>query len=305
MGRRSSSAVGGATRNSFTSGPAKDPFPHGMIQYEGSDASLPRYIRQYQVHGAMNHGNYVEPQSGLLREVMDAHGGFAAWHAAEAVRAVMSTGGLLFVMRTTRDAFHRTEVVVRLRSPRAVLKEFPRAGLTAFFEPTRTWIEDRHGGVLAERLNPRASFRGFRQQLHWDHLDSMYFAGYAVWNYLTAPYLLCRDDVTVEEGAYFRHKGETWRGLTAAFPHALPTHNAKQVFCFDQRAYLRRHDYHAEVIGRYAAAAHFCDGHQTFGKAVFPTRRRVLPRTARGGTLPFPTLVWIHIHEARLVDSES
>lgn len=251
----------------------------------------------------MANGNYVEPSSGLLREVMNAHGGFSAWHEAETVRAVMSTGGVLFLMRTTRDAFHQTEVVVHLRSPRTEIRDFPRGGQTGFFEPTRVWIEGGDGKVLAERQNPRALFDGIRKQLHWDHLDSVYFAGYAVWNYLTAPYLLCRSDVAIEEGASCRHKGRTWRGLTASFPKGFPTHNAEQVFYFDKRARLRRHDYHAEVIGPYAVASHYCGNHQTFGKAVFPTRRRVVPRTGSGKTLPFPTLVWIRVHEAVLQHS--
>ena len=248
----------------------------------------------------MIEGNYLEPRGGLLREVMDAHGGFAAWHGAKTVHAVMSTGGLLFLMRTTRDAFRRTEVVVQLRSPRTELKDFPRGGCTGFFEPGRAWIEGRDGKIVAERVNPRASFRGIRKQLHWDHLDSVYFAGYAVWNYITAPYLLCRSDVTVAEGATCHDKGERWRGLTASFPKAFPTHNLQQAFYFDRRAYLRRHDYHAEVIGPYAVASHYCDDHRKFGKGVFPTRRRVVPRTGSGKTLPFPTLVWIHVHEAEL-----
>ena len=212
----------------------------------------------------------------------------------------MSTGGALFLMRTTRDAFRQTEVIVDLRSPRTEIRDFPRGGLTGFFEPNRTWIEDRDGRVLAERNDPRASFRRVRKQLHWDHLDSVYFAGYAVWNYMTAPYLLCRSDVAIEECAPCADKGGTWRGLTASFPEGFPTHNPTQAFYFDRRGYLRRHDYHAKVIGPYAVASHYCGDHQTFGKGVFPSRRRVVPRTGTGKTLPFPTLVWIQVHEAEL-----
>jgi len=252
---------------------------------------------------AMPGADYVEPPAGLLREVMDAHGGFAAWDGAKAVRTVMSTGGVLFLMRTTRDAFHQTEVVVDLKSPRAEIRDFPGGGRNAFFTPGRVWIEDRDGQVLAERHDPRVSFSGLRKQLHWDHLDSVYFAGYAVWNYITAPYLLCRADVAIEEGASCVDKGRTLRGLTATFPEHVPTHNAKQVFYFDDRARLRRHDYHAEVIGPYAVASHYCEDHLKFGKAVFPTRRRVVPRIGSGRTLPFPTLVWIRVHEAALQSS--
>ena len=248
----------------------------------------------------MSDGNYLEPSDALLREVMEAHGGFAAWHGAKSVRVVMSTGGVLFSMRTTRDAFRQTEVVVHLRSPRTEIRNFPRGGQTGHFEPNRVWIEDRGGRVLAERDNPRASFRRIRKQVHWDHLDSVYFAGYAVWNYITSPYLLCRSDVALEDAPSCEDKGQTLRGLRATFPERIPTHNTKQVFYFDKRGRLRRHDYHAEVIGPYAVASHYCADHQTFGKAVFPTRRRVVPRIGTGKTLPFPTLVWIHVHEAAL-----
>jgi len=251
----------------------------------------------------MPDADYLEPTGGLLREVMDAHGGFAVWDRAKAVRTVMSTGGVLFLMRTTRDAFHQTEVVVDLHSPRTEIRDFPRGGQTSFFTPRRVWIEDRDGRVLAERYDPRASFADLRKQLHWDHLDSVYFAGYAVWNYITAPYLLCRRDLNIEEGASCVDRGRTWRGLTATFPETVPTHNAKQVFYFDQRARLRRHDYHGEVIGPYGVAAHYCDDHLKFGKAVFPTRRRVVPRIGGDRTLPFPTLVWIRVHEAALQSS--
>jgi hypothetical protein len=248
----------------------------------------------------VRNGSYVEPASGLLREVIDAHGGFAPWHRAHRVRAVLSTGGLLFPMRTTRDVFRQTEVVVDLRSPRSELHSFPNRGETGFFEGDRVWIADGAGKVIAERHRPRAGFHGIRKQLHWDHLDSVYFAGYAIWNYLTTPYLLCRNDVRVEATAPCHDKDGPWRGLAVSFPEDLPTHNPHQAFYFDERARLRRHDYHAEVVGPYAVAAHYCDEHQTFGSVVFPTRRRVVPRTAHGNALPFPTLVWIHVHEARL-----
>ncbi len=243
---------------------------------------------------------YVEPPGGLLREVMDAHGGFNAWHTAAAVRAVMSTGGALFWMRTTRDAFRQTEVLVNLHEPRVEIRSFPNARQTSFFAPERVWIVDRSGTPIADRKHPRDGFGGLGKQLHWDHLDSVYFAGYAIWNYLTAPYLLCRNDVRVESVPSREDAGETWRGLAAFFPPGLPTHNPTQTFYFDGRGRLRRHDYHAEVIGPYAVASHYCADHHTFGSAVFPTRRRVVPRTPSGRTLPFPTLVWIRVHEAVL-----
>ena len=250
-------------------------------------------------------GEHTEPTAGLLREVMEAHGGFSTWHRARSVRAVMSTGGALFAMRTTSTAFRRTEVIAGLDTPRTEILDFPRTGFKGFFEPDRTWITDDDGRLIRERPRPRARFGDLRKQLHWDSLDSLYFAGYAVWNYLTAPYLLCRSDLVIEQTAPCRSRGELWSGLRAVFPATIPTHCAHQRFFFDGRRLLRRHDYKAEVIGPYAVASHYCDDHRTYGRAVFPTRRKVVPRIGASRVLPFPILVWIELHEAELVGRRS
>ena len=250
----------------------------------------------------MPEADYLEPAGGLLREVMDAHGGFAAWNGAKAVRTVISTGGALFLMRTTRNAFHQTEVIVDLHSPRTEIRDFPRGGQTGFFTPSRAWIEDRDGRVLAERDEPRASFSKMRKQLHWDHLDSVYFSGYAVWNYISAPYLLCRGDVIIEEGASCVDKGRTWRGLTATFQNiSQPTTRRPCSTSTSGRAFAA-----TTTTQRSSAPTRLRRtpaNHLKFGKAVFPTRRRVVPRMGNGRTLPFPTLVWIRVHEAALQSS--
>lgn len=54
----------------------------------------------------------------------------------------------------------------------------------------RAWIEDRDGRVVEERADPRASFAGHVLATPWDRLHLLYFAGYANWNYFTAPFLL-------------------------------------------------------------------------------------------------------------------
>ena len=58
---------------------------------------------------------------------------------------------------------------------------------------------------------PRSSALGLRRNLRWDALDSVYFAGYAMWNYLTAPYLLTREGVEVGEGDTWTEGAQTWR----------------------------------------------------------------------------------------------
>src|SRR3546814_2338831 len=51
-------------------------------------------------------------------------------------------------------------------------------------------METGEGDVLAERTDPRAAFAGHDLDTPWDPLHGMYFASYAMWSYLTAPFSL-------------------------------------------------------------------------------------------------------------------
>jgi hypothetical protein len=168
-----------------------------------------------------------------------------------------------------------------------VLEPYPKPGRRGVFEPDRVRIETDDGGVLADRADPRRGFPGIRRRVWWDRLDALYFAGYALWNYLTTPLLLTRDGVRVQaEG----------RTLHASFPPGLPTHSPEQAFHVDEHGLIVRLDYTAEVFGRWAKAQHECSAHQTFDGLVFPTRRRVTPPGRR-----WPMLVWIDVDGLRLI----
>ena len=154
--------------------------------------------------------------------------------------------------------------------------------------------------VLESRDDPRPEFSGLsglRRNLRWDALDATYFAGYAMWNYLTTPLLLTRDEVELREGEPWEQDGETWERLEAEFAGGLDTHSSQQTFYFDSQRRLRRHDYVASVVGGWAKAAHYCDEHAQAGGLVFPTRRRVRPIGLRNRSLPGPTLVSIELSE--------
>jgi hypothetical protein len=82
-----------------------------------------------------------------------------------------------------------------------------------------------------------------------------------------------------------------------AFPPGLDTHSPRQSFFYDESLRLRRHDYVAEVVGRWAHAAHFCDEHREAGGLLFPTRRRVVPIGPGERPLPGPVLVSLDLDE--------
>jgi hypothetical protein len=241
----------------------------------------------------------------LLDEVLEAHGGLECWRAARAVRARVRSGGFLVRTRVPGNRFADYRLMVDVQEPRAVMDPFPRTGQRGVFDRGEARIEGEGGEVLASRADPRAAFfggAGLRRNLRWDALDSAYFGGYAMWNYMTTPYLLTRPGVEVSEGEPWRQGEQELRRLEVIFPEGLDTHSRRQTFYFDARGVLRRHDYVAEVVGRWARAAHYCADHAQAGGLVFPTRRWVRPIGPGNRCLRFPTMVSLELSELQVED---
>ena len=84
----------------------------------------------------------------------------------------------------------RKQVRLLTREPRLTFFDLPESGLRSeLIAKDEVRIIDGNGTIVAQRMNPRATFRGLAR-LTWDALDFTYFAGYALWNYLTTPFLL-------------------------------------------------------------------------------------------------------------------
>jgi hypothetical protein len=236
--------------------------------------------------------------SGVLADVLESHGGLERWRSLTAITAYARFGGVLR-SRFPRNRMANVIVRVAAAEQRAVFDDFPEQHQRAVFDRGDVRIESSAGEVIEARRNPRAAFRGLsglRRNLRWDALDVAYFAGYAWWNYLTTPFLLTRDRVTVSEcDEAWEEGGERWRRLRVMFPADMHTHSQRQTFYADAAGLIRRHDYLAEPIGRWARAAHYCDDHREFGGLMFPTRRRVRPRGPGDRSLPGPTLVALDI----------
>jgi|Tabmets5t2r1_1033131.scaffolds.fasta_scaffold67949_2 hypothetical protein len=242
----------------------------------------------------------------LLEEVLEANGGLERWEATRSITARVRSGGLLHRTRVPGNRFADYRVTVDVHEPRATLDPFPRDGERGVFDRGAVSIETSDGELLESRAAARSAFGGLsgvRRNLRWDALDATYFAGYAMWNYLTTPLLLTRDGVDVSEGEDWSEGGETWRRLEVEFPSHIDTHSDRQSFYFDARGVLRRQDYVAEVVGRWARAAHYCDEHVRAGGLVFPTRRWVRPIGLRDRSLPFPTLVSLELSELHVESS--
>ena len=229
----------------------------------------------------------------LVSQVLAAHGGEDRWRRVQTLRIAVRCGGAALAARFQSRTYRRYRARVDVHTPRVRISPFK--GHHGVFTPERVWIEDDRGTVVDARETPRAYFPSWRRHMAWDRLDVLYFGGYAMWNYLCTPFLWRWEGLHLEEGEPWEATGETWRTLKVRFPAGWPTHCSEQTFYIDARGRIRRHDYTADVIGRYARAVHLCDRHRTFDGLVFPTRRRVYPRRRSNRAWPFPTQIWIDI----------
>ena len=236
--------------------------------------------------------------AGLLERVLAAHGGSEAWARVRCVEATLSSGGLAFSSHGQGSALLGLHVRVHPHGRRVELGGYTGHGRTGLWAPDRVTIRDAGGNPLADRDFPRRSFGRLTRLVRWDALDMLYFAGYALWNYLSFPFLLMEPGVVVAESPPLAGRGGG--RLVVDFPTGFPTHSPRQVFHVDEPGHLLRHDYTADVIGRLATAANLCLAGGEAAGLRFYTRRRVVPRFGESLVLPGPTLVWIEIDDIRL-----
>lgn len=228
----------------------------------------------------------------LLAAALDAHGGAQRWAQVEEVVFRARSGGFALVSKGRRRDVREFTARISARTPRTVIELGP--GQRGVYEPGRVWLEDEEGTVLRERRDPRAAFGG-RRNLWWDRLDLLYFAGYALWGYMTQPFLFAGPGFAVRELDPWDERGEPRRRLHVTFPDSVPAHSREQLFHFDEQLRIRRNDYTAEVFGGWAKGAHYSDDHREFGGLLYPTRRRVYPRARSGRSLALPVLVRIDL----------
>jgi hypothetical protein len=228
----------------------------------------------------------------LAEKMIKAHGGLAAWEQAESVEFKLRGGGLLLASKRQPGKMDNVTITVPTTGQKTVVAPYPEPGKRGVFESGRVRIEDDAGQVLEERDDPRPLFRRMSRQLRWDDLDLLYFSGYALWNYISVPFVLLREGYKLEQAKE--------NALKVTFPEGVHTHCKTQRFLLDENGLLQRHLYTAEPVGRWARSVHVASEHREFDGLVFPTKRRVYPRGLFGVRVPFPVLVSIDVSEFKL-----
>ena len=212
----------------------------------------------------------------LLDRAVAAHGGLELFNHFKKVSAHLVTGGALQSLKGQAGVLS-THVTVELQQEHVSFAPFKLPNQRAVFTPERVAIETNAGAVVAERSNPRAAFAGHARETPWDDLHLIYFAGYAMWTYLTVPFSLTWAGFEAWEIEVWQEQGETWRRLKVIFPPSIASHSTEQTFYFGDDGLLRRHDYVDEIAGNFPVA-HYVSAYQDISGFLIPTKRRVFAR---------------------------
>jgi hypothetical protein len=216
----------------------------------------------------------------LLKNVIDAHGGMDTWRGVRAIDLRFNFSGAVLEIKGFPRHLQPT-CSIDTREGRVV---FQRLGGHPddrwIFTGDRCWIERRDGSVLASRDRPRHGYAGHTFETKWDALHLTYFIGYAIWNYVSIPFLLAEPGFVVREAGGHEENDEYWRVLEVTFPDGFHAHTQEQKFYFGPDLMLRRIDYVTDVVG--GVAAHYCFDHRKYDGITFPTLRRVVSRRDDG-----------------------
>ena len=234
--------------------------------------------------------------SELLAEILEVHGGLERWKQFQKVEATIVSGGGLFPLKGVPQDSSPRRMTVWLHEERSSVFPYGAPDQRTMFTPERVAVEKLDGTLVAERRAPRDSFASHQMSTPWDALHRAYFNGYALWTYLTTPFLLASDGVRVEETEAWREGAETWRVLRAYFPGSIETHSLVQDFFFGEDLMLRRHDYSVNIAGGFGAAQLTSD-YVTADGVRLPTKRRAYARGPDRRPIPEMLMVSIDISE--------
>jgi hypothetical protein len=217
----------------------------------------------------------------LLDYAVEAHGGLRRWRELGSIAATFSLEGSLWQAKGKAGAVVDTTARAECHRQRITYTPFTQPATRSVFDGEAVMIESLDGRELQRRDKARLSFAGRARATPWDDLHLAYFTGYAMWNYLTTPFLLTLPGFRCEEVEPWREGEERWRRLAVVFPPHIATHSAEQIFYFDAHGLLRRLDYSADVVGA-VHIAHYVASHVTVEGIVVPRQRRARLRKPDG-----------------------
>ena len=223
----------------------------------------------------------------LRATTIKSHGGLDRWNQLNTVSARLILGGALWALKGQEGVLDGVVVTASLHDERVSHRPFGAPDRRSAFTPGRVAIESDDGTILESLDQPRTSFVEHTAETPWNRLQLAYFAGAAMWTYLTQPFSFTLPGFRMTELDPWEEAGQLWRRLLVAWPSHLATHSTEQTLYFSPDGLLVRHDYDVEISGGATCSAlplrlprrrRHHGRHQTPDLAPHP-RRRVTGRT--------------------------
>jgi hypothetical protein len=234
----------------------------------------------------------------LLAFPIEAHGGLNAWNKLQSLHANVSIGGALWDLKGLPGLFKNTHVELKLHSQR-VITHLVDVDEQIVFSPEQISLESEAGKILDTRRDPRSAFAGQTADSKWDKLHAGYFCSYALWCYLTTPFLYTYSGFDAREIDPWYENGERWRVLQVTFPDGYAAHTRTQYTYFGEDGLVRRHLYTVDVLGG-APGANYAFEYRTVNGVMTATRRRVIAYNEARQKIDEPVLVSIDLSEIQV-----
>jgi hypothetical protein len=227
----------------------------------------------------------------LLAKALEAHGGLDNWRRyGELTANAVNDGALWGIKQQAGYAQKTVGLAFDLRRQVTRHSDFVTPGIATEITPERVRIFSSDGALQDERERPRSSFAGHTLETPWDRIQLAYFSGYAMWSYLTTPFLLADPGFILADAPSWFENGEEWQGLNVSFPEQLAYHSKDQTFYFDRRGILRRHDYDVD-IAKGARGAHYMLDYATVQGFEFPRHHVIRIPGPDNKPMPEPVVV--------------
>lgn len=211
------------------------------------------------------------------------------------MHANVSIGGALWDQKHLPGLFTNTRVEMKLQYQH-VTTHLVDLNERIIFTPHQVSLETESGTLLDTRIDPRSAFAGQSADSKWDKLHAGYFCSYALWGYLTTPFLYTYPGFQACEIEPWHEDGELWRVLKVTFPDEYAAHTRTQYSYFGEDGLLRRHLYTVDILGG-AQGANYASEYRVVDGVMPATRRRVLAYDDAGRKVPEPILVSIDLSE--------
>jgi hypothetical protein len=153
----------------------------------------------------------------LLKVAIEAQGGLKAWNRLESLQANVSIGGALWDQKQLPGLFKNARVELMLQNQH-VITHLVDLGERIVFTSNQVSLETESGSLLDTRIDPRSAFAGQSADSKWDKLHAGYFCSYALWGYLTTPFVYAYPGFEAHETEPWHEDGERWRVLQVRFP---------------------------------------------------------------------------------------